>query len=99
VRELQNVIERAVIVSDTDALSIDERWLVEQSTNPPRPTAPLEDDLIAHERARVEAALAESKGRVSGPSGAAVRLGIPRSTLESRIRSLKINKHHFKVDR
>ena len=61
--------------------------------------APLEDDLIAHERARVEAALADSNGRVSGPSGAAVRLGVPRSTLESRIRSLKINKHQFKVVR
>jgi transcriptional regulator of acetoin/glycerol metabolism len=47
----------------------------------------------------VEAALADSNGRVSGPSGAAVRLGVPRSTLESRIRALKINKHHFKVDR
>jgi formate hydrogenlyase transcriptional activator len=99
IRELQNVIERAVIVSDTDALSVDERWLVEQSTSLPRPTAPLEDDLIAHERARVEAALADSNGRVSGPSGAAVRLGVPRSTLESRIRALKINKHQFKVVR
>jgi DNA-binding NtrC family response regulator len=99
IRELQNVIERAVIVSDTDALAVDERWLVEQSTSLPGPIAPLEDDLIAHERARVEAALADSNGRVSGPSGAAVRLGIPRSTLESRIRALKINKHHFKVDR
>ncbi len=67
IRELQNVIERAVIVSDTDTLSVDERWLVEQ-TSPPRSAAPLEDDLIAHERARVEAALADSNGRVSGPS-------------------------------
>ena len=97
IRELQNVIERAVIVTDTDALSVDERWLVEQSS-PPRPTAPLADDLIAHERARVEAALADSNGRVSGPSGAAVRLGVPRSTLESRIRWLKINKHRFRAE-
>jgi formate hydrogenlyase transcriptional activator len=98
IRELQNVIERAVIVSETDALSVDERWLVEQSTNASRETPPLEDDLLAHEKARVEAALAESQGRVSGPSGAAARLGVPRSTLESRIRSLKINKHRFKAE-
>jgi PAS domain S-box-containing protein len=98
IRELQNVIERAVIVSETDALSVDERWLVEQSTNASRETPPLEDDLLAHEKARVEAALAESQGRVSGPSGAAARLGVPRSTLESRIRALKINKHRFKAE-
>jgi len=98
IRELQNVIERAVIVSETDALSVDERWLVEQSTNASRETRPLEDDLLALEKARVEAALAESQGRVSGPSGAAARLGVPRSTLESRIRSLKINKHRFKAE-
>src|ERR1700730_5938816 len=97
IRELQNVIERAVIVSDTDMLSVDERWLVEQ-TSPGGLTPSLEDDLIAHERARLEAALAQSKGQVSGPSGAAARLGVPRSTLESRIRSLKINKHRFKAD-
>jgi PAS domain S-box-containing protein len=98
IRELQNVIERAVIVSETEALSVDERWLPEDSTSAPRETPPLEDDLLAHEKARVEAALAESKGRVSGPSGAAARLGVPRSTLESRIRSLKINKHRFKAE-
>ena len=87
-----------MIVSETDALSVDERWLVEQSTNASRETSPLEEDLLAHERARVEAALAESQGRVSGPSGAAARLGVPRSTLESRIRSLKINKHRSKAE-
>ena len=96
IRELQNVVERAVIVSDTDTLFIAESWLVK------RPAAahgnPLEDELLAHERARVEAALAESKGRVSGPSGAAARLGIPKSTLESKIRSLKVDKYRFKTD-
>jgi formate hydrogenlyase transcriptional activator len=85
-------------VSETDELSVDERWLVEQSTNASRETPPLEDDLLAHEKARVEAALAESHGRVSGPLGAAARLGVPRSTLESRIRALKINKHRFKAE-
>jgi formate hydrogenlyase transcriptional activator len=96
IRELQNVIERAVIVCDTATLSVDERWLVQRAALPKNTRVPLDDDLVAHERARVEAALVESKGRVDGPSGAASRLGIPRSTLESRIRALNIDKHRFK---
>jgi formate hydrogenlyase transcriptional activator len=98
VRELQNVIERAVIISDTDRLSVDESWLVKRPAAPSDAKPTLDDELLAHERARVEAALAESKGRVAGPSGAAARLGIPRSTLESKIRSLKLNKHRFKTN-
>jgi formate hydrogenlyase transcriptional activator len=97
IRELQNVIERAVIVCDTETLSVDGRWLAKPSISPTGMKPPLDDELVAHERARVEAALAESRGRVSGPSGAAARLGIPRSTLESRIRSLKVDKHRFKT--
>ena len=96
IRELQNVIERAVIVADTNTLSVDERWLVRQRVVEPDAKTPLDDELTAHERARVEAALAASKGRVSGPTGAAARLGIPRSTLESKIRSLKVDKHRFR---
>ena len=96
IRELQNVIERAVIVSDTNTLSIDERWLVRQRVVEPDANTPLDDELTAHERSRVEAALAASKGRVSGPTGAAARLGVPRSTLESKIRSLKVDKHRFR---
>ena len=96
IRELQNVIERAVIVSDTNILSIDERWLVRQHVVESSATTPLDDELTAHERSRVEAALAASKGRVSGPTGAAARLGVPRSTLESKIRSLKVDKHRFR---
>jgi formate hydrogenlyase transcriptional activator len=96
IRELQNVIERAVIVSDTNTLSIDERWLVRQRVVEPDAKTPLDDELTAHERSRVEAALAASKGRVSGPTGAAARLGVPRSTLESKIRSLKVDKHRFR---
>src|SRR6266404_6137544 len=96
IRELQNVIERAVIVSDTNTLSIDERWLVRQRVVEPDAQTPLDDELTAHERSRVEAALAASKGRVSGPTGAAARLGVPRSTLESKIRSLKVDKHRFR---
>ena len=90
IRELQNVIERAVIVADTNTLSVDERWLVRQRVVEPDAKTPLGDELTDHERARVEAALAASKGRVSGPTGAAARLGIPRLTLESKIRSLKL---------
>ena len=96
IRELQNVVERAVIVLESDTLIVDERWLLAQSTARPPGHAPLEDDLAAHERVRVEAALKETAGRVSGRSGAAVRLGIPRSTLESKIRALGIDKHRFK---
>ncbi len=96
IRELQNVIERAVIVSDTNTLTIDERWLVRQHVVESSARTPLDDELTAHERSRVEAALAASKGRVSGPTGAAARLGVPRSTLESKIRSLKVDKHRFR---
>ena len=96
IRELQNVIERAVIVSGTGTLTIDDSWLVKRRVAQPVATTPLEHELMTHERTRIEAALAESRGRVSGPDGAAARLGMPRSTLESKIRSLKVNKHRFK---
>jgi PAS domain S-box-containing protein len=96
IRELQNVIERGVIVADTETLTVDQRWFLKRPAAHIPPKAPLEDELQAHERARVEAALAESKGRVSGPDGAAARLGMPRSTLESKIRALKLDKHRFK---
>jgi formate hydrogenlyase transcriptional activator len=99
IRELQNVIERAVIVSDDERLTVDSRWLAGRSTQSPEGKQPLGDPLVARdrERATIEAALAETKGRVSGPSGAAVKLGIPRSTLESRIRALGLNKHRFRT--
>jgi formate hydrogenlyase transcriptional activator len=87
VRELQNVIERSVILTDGDTFSIDPGWLQRNAAPPAR-----EPD----EREKIEAALVESKGRVSGPHGAAVRLGMPRQTLESKIRALRINKHRFK---
>jgi formate hydrogenlyase transcriptional activator len=97
IRELQNVIERSVIVCDTEKLSVDESWLSReplraQPTNRPVPEVP-----VTHEKERIEAALAGTGGRVSGPSGAAAKLGIPPSTLESKIRSLKINKYRFKT--
>jgi formate hydrogenlyase transcriptional activator len=95
VRELQNVIERSVIVSDTDEFTVDESWLA--TTHPVESRLGLSGALAAHEKAIVEDALRASGGRVFGPAGAAARLGIPRSTLEARIRTLKINKSRFRT--
>jgi transcriptional regulator with GAF, ATPase, and Fis domain len=99
IRELQNVIERSIILCETDIFSIDESWLPQQPLPPTEPKHPIElpRRLIAQEKDMIDAALKDTRGRVSGPSGAAVKLGIPRSTLESKIRSLKINKNRFKV--
>jgi len=95
IRELQNIIERSVILCDTESFSVDESWLVRESQTQPA-SQPLSDKLVTQEKEMIEAALAESRGRVSGPLGAAAKLGIPPTTLESKIRSLKINKHRFK---
>jgi PAS domain S-box-containing protein len=96
IRELQNVIERSVIVCETETFSVDQSWL---SRQPPATESNkglgLFQKLPSQEKAIIEAALSESGGRVYGPSGAAAKLGIPRSTLESKIRSLKINKNRF----
>jgi transcriptional regulator with GAF, ATPase, and Fis domain len=96
IRELQNVIERAVIVSDSDILSIDEQWLSGRAFRPPAVTSPHTSAPATHEKDIIEAALSESKGRVAGPFGAAARLGVPSSTLESKIKVMKINKRPFK---
>jgi PAS domain S-box-containing protein len=98
VRELQNVIERSVIVCETESFSVDESWLSRQPQRA-RPTGQLElpQRLAAEEKQAIEAALSESGGRVFGPSGAAAKLGIARSTLESKIRTLKIDKNRFKL--
>jgi PAS domain S-box-containing protein len=96
IRELQNVVERAVIVSEGDVLSVDESWLSTESGTAEPATETLSKLPPGREKKIIEAALAETQGRVSGPSGAARKLGIPSTTLESRIRSLKINKHRFK---
>jgi PAS domain S-box-containing protein len=97
IRELQNVIERSLIVCETPTFSVDESWLSQQ----PRDRRPggklnLSSRVAAQEKEMIEAALRESQGRVYGPSGAAAKLGIAHSTLESKIRSLKINKNRFK---
>jgi formate hydrogenlyase transcriptional activator len=97
VRELQNVIERAVVLSDGDTFSVDETWLKRASRRPPGPEVPLLATVVAHEKELIEAALAKTNGRIAGPSGAASKLGVPRQTLESKIRSLAINKHQFKA--
>ncbi len=105
IRELQNVIERAVILCDGATLSVDETWLPAkiEPTRPGcwfRPTASspkAKKEFADRERKAIEAALAECQGRVSGPRGAAAKLGIPHQTLESKIASLGIDKRQFKV--
>jgi transcriptional regulator with GAF, ATPase, and Fis domain len=92
VRELQNVIERSLIIGETSEFSIDKSWF----SNDSQPARSAAVDQTSSERARIEAALAQSNGKVSGAYGAAAKLGMPPSTLESRIRSLKINKFQFK---
>jgi transcriptional regulator with GAF, ATPase, and Fis domain len=98
IRELQNVIERSVILCETEVFSIDESWLPQQPllTEPENQTEPSRG-LLTQEKNMIEAALKESRGRVFGPSGAAVMLGMPSSTLESKIRSLNIDKNRFKT--
>jgi len=97
IRELQNVIERSVIVCETEDFSVDESWLSRKPsvTVPSSGLEPLRKP-PSEEKAIIEAALRESGGRVYGPSGAAAKLGVPRSTLEHKIRSLKITKNRFK---
>jgi transcriptional regulator with GAF, ATPase, and Fis domain len=92
IRELQNVIERAVILCDSDTFSVDEAWLLPQSDS----DAGLRPFLSNHQREMIEAALAHTQGRVAGPQGAAAKLGVPRTTLESKIKSLHINKNRYR---
>jgi formate hydrogenlyase transcriptional activator len=89
---LQNVVERAVILSEGDTFVVDESWLKDASDDPPRPHERL-SVLADREVEMIEMALAESHGRVSGPSGAAAKLGIKRQTLEAKIRRLGIDKY------
>jgi formate hydrogenlyase transcriptional activator len=98
IRELQNLIERSVIVCETENFSVDESWLSRQplATEPTKELG-LFKMLSSQEKTIIEAALSECGGRVSGTFGAASRLGMPRSTLESKIRSLKIDKDRFKT--
>jgi formate hydrogenlyase transcriptional activator len=93
IRELQNIVERSVILCESNEFAVDESWLSMKPTT----TQPLQEGLATQEKERIEAALAESKGRVSGPTGAAAKLGLPASTLDSKIKSLKIDKRRFQT--
>jgi PAS domain S-box-containing protein len=102
IRELQNVIERSVILCETEIFSIDENWLPQQPQSflraRPKNQIELPRRLDEQEKEMIEEALRASRGRVFGPTGAAAKLGIPRSTLESKIKLLKIDKSRFKTD-
>jgi DNA-binding NtrC family response regulator len=98
IRELQNVVERSVILSSSAVLSVDESWFSAESTQPASRdwATRVAEREPREEREIIEAALAESRGRISGPAGAAAKLRIPPSTLASRIKALKIRKSQFK---
>ena len=95
IRELQNVVERAVILSESDTFVVEESWLRREQTGSPRPHE-ASSAFADRELEMIEAALAESRGRIGGPSGAAKKLGIPRQTLESKIQRLGIDKYRHK---
>ena len=97
IRELQNVIERSIVLCDSETFTVDESWLSVNCGDPDRAPRMLLRITPSEEKKTIEAALAEAQGQVSGPSGAAARLGIPPSTLDSKIRAFKINKHRFKA--
>ncbi len=97
IRELQNVIERAVILSDGETFSVDETWFAPVSPKSAVPAVPLVANLSEREREMIENALREARGLVSGPTGAAAILGIPRQTLESKIRKWRIDRYRFKT--
>jgi len=102
IRELQNVVERAVVLCEGEIFCVDPSWLAPASSsrtspNEPTLTIPLVTDLAERERAMIENALREAEGRTSGATGAAAKLGVPRQTLESKIRKLGINRHRFRT--
>src|SRR6266478_1802274 len=97
IRELQNVVERAVILCDGDTFCVDETWLTPVTPKSEATGVPLIANLVEREKEMIEAALREADGLISGPTGAATKLGIPRQTLESKIRKLGINRHRFKT--
>jgi len=97
IRELQNVIERAVVLCDSETFSVDETWLKPEGHRLSGSVVPLGATLAEHEKEIIEAALADCAGQVSGATGAAAKLGLPRQTLESKITALGIDKHRFKT--
>jgi len=98
IRELQNVIERGVILADSEVFRLEPGTLPKDSQNGSEAPTSESSDTREQQKARIEAVLKETRGRIAGPDGAAARLGLPASTLESRIKTLKINKHLFRGD-
>jgi DNA-binding NtrC family response regulator len=97
IRELQNVIERGVILAEGDTFRLEPGTLKsDHGATRPSPAPLSEADSRGQQKSEIEAVLRETRGRISGPDGAAARLGVPASTLESRIRALKINKHQYR---
>jgi PAS domain S-box-containing protein len=95
IRELQNIVERAVILCNGDTFWVEKSWLSNQGVSTAQPRLPLTETLLNQEKEIIEAALAASKGRIAGPNGAAAKLGVPRSTLDSKIKQLKIRRQKF----
>jgi len=97
IRELQNIVERSVILCSGETFSIDEAWLSIQ--DPARPDSPAKMTRILQDQEKeiIESALAESRGKVAGAGGAASKLGIPPSTLDSKIKQLRIKKDKFRT--
>jgi len=93
IRELQNIVERSVILCSGDTFWIDEAWLSSQGAPRPKSSGPLVQTVQNYEKELIEGALAESNGKVAGPNGAAAKLGIPRATLDFKIKQLKIKKN------
>jgi formate hydrogenlyase transcriptional activator len=97
IRELQNVVERAVILCDGETFCVDASWLTPVAPRLAASSVPLVEDLTEREKVMIENALRESGGLISGPTGAAAKLGLPRQTLESKIRKLGIDRHRLKT--
>ena len=95
IRELQNIIERSVILCNGDTLYVERAWLSSEAASRPK-SGPLTKTIESYEKKMIEEALAESNGRVAGPNGAAAKLGIPRSTLDAKIKQLKIKKYSIR---
>jgi formate hydrogenlyase transcriptional activator len=97
IRELQNVVERGVILTDGDTFSVDDTWFKRKQPKVTAPRRGMTGALLDQEKEMIEAALADSRGTIAGPTGAAAKLSIPRATLEAKIRRLGIDKYRFKT--